>query len=44
MNDPGLDDPIQDGADTVEGKREEHAEETEEALAYLNPRLGRMWP
>ena len=38
MYDPGLDDPIQDGADTVERKREEQAEESEEALAYLNPR------
>lgn len=44
MNDPGLDNPIQDGADTVEKQREEQAEETEEALAYLNPRLGRQWP
>lgn len=39
MNDPGLDDPIQDGAETVEQEREEEAEETKEALAYLNPRL-----
>ena len=43
MNDFGLDNPIQDGADTVEKRREEQAEETE-ALAYLNPRLGRHWP
>lgn len=34
MIDPRLEDVIQDGADTVEQGREE------EALAYLNPRLG----
>ena len=41
MNDPGLDAPIQDGADTIEKEREEDDEEVEEALAYLNPRWGR---
>ena len=38
MNDPGLDAPIQDHAETVENEREEEEEEFEEQQAYLNPR------
>ena len=34
MNDPGLDDPIQDSADAVE---EDHEEEDEQT--FLNPRF-----
>ena len=39
MNDPGLQDPIQNGAETVEhGKDDEPRLEEEEEQAFLNPR------
>ena len=40
MNDPGLDDPIQNGAKAVEDdNREEDELEKEDEQAFLNPRL-----
>lgn len=39
MNDPGLDNPIQDGAKAVEDDdREEDELEAEDEQAFLNPR------
>lgn len=40
MNDPGLDNPIQNGAKAVEDdNREEDELEEEDEQAFLNPRL-----
>ena len=39
MNDPGLEDPIQDGAKTVDQDKEEEPDvQEEEEQAFLNPR------